>query len=98
MSTLGRFSSHGWVQEINVPTAVVVTTKDRFIAPTRQLKLANSIEGATVHPVHAGHAACVLAYRRFVPALVEACETVASKLPPTKEDVHNRLGRGQEEA
>src|SRR3954454_14752604 len=64
MSTLGRFSSHGWIQEVDVPTAVVVTTKDRFIAPTRQLKLANSIAGATVHPVHAGHAACVLSHRR----------------------------------
>jgi pimeloyl-ACP methyl ester carboxylesterase len=98
MSTLGRFSSHGWIEEVDVPTAVVVTTKDRFIAPTRQLKLANAIEGATVHPVHAGHAACVLAYRRFVPALVEACETVASKLPVGGTDVHTELGSGQEEA
>lgn len=98
MSTLGRFSSHGWVQEIDVPTAVVVTTKDRFIAPTRQLKLANSIDGATVHPVHAGHAACVLAHRRFVPALVEACETVASKLSSSNNDVHDSRASGQEEA
>ncbi len=96
MSTLGRFSSHGWIGEIDVPAAVVVTTKDRFIAATRQLKLASAIPGATVHPVHAGHAACVLAYRRFVPALVEACESVASNLPGG--DVHDRLASGQEEA
>jgi pimeloyl-ACP methyl ester carboxylesterase len=96
MSSLGRFSSHEWIEEVDVPTAVVVTTKDRFIAATRQIKLASAIPGATVHPVHAGHAACVTAYRRFVPALVEACTAVASKLP--RGDVHDTLGSGQEEA
>ncbi|MBV8561355.1 MAG: alpha/beta hydrolase, partial [Acidimicrobiia bacterium] len=80
MSTLGRFSSHEWIGEVNVPTGVVVTTRDHFIAATRQIKLANAIPGATIHPVHAGHAACVLAYRRFVPALVEACESVVARL------------------
>jgi pimeloyl-ACP methyl ester carboxylesterase len=96
MSTLGRFSSHEWIGEIDVPTAVVVTTKDRFIASSRQIKLANAIPGATVHPVHAGHAACVLAYRRFVPALVEACESVVSKLPGRGDDAHDPLGSGRE--
>ena len=92
MSTMGRFSSHDWIGDIDVPTAVVVTTKDRFIAPTRQLKLANAIPGATVHPVHAGHAACVLAYRRFVPALVEACESVVDRIPGRGGSGRERLG------
>src|SRR5205823_9089164 len=94
MSTLGRFSSHAWIGDVDVPTAVVVTTRDRFIAPSRQIKLANAIPGATIHPVHAGHAACVLAYRRFVPALVEACESVTArtrgvtdKLGPDREGI-----------
>lgn len=81
MNAMGRFSSASWIGEVDVPTAVVVTTKDRFIAPPRQLKLANAIPGATIHPCHAGHAACVLGRRRFVPALVEACESVANRLP-----------------
>ncbi|MBV8981512.1 MAG: alpha/beta hydrolase [Acidimicrobiia bacterium] len=80
MGTLGRFSSHEWIGEVDVPTAIVVTTKDHLIAPARQIKLANAIPDATIHPVHAGHAACVLAYRRFVPGLVEACESVAGRL------------------
>jgi pimeloyl-ACP methyl ester carboxylesterase len=96
MSTLGRFSSHEWISDVDVPTAVVVTTKDRFIAASRQIKLANAIPGATMHPVHAGHAACVLSYRRFVPALVEACESVVSKLPGRGGDAHDRLGFGLE--
>ena len=98
MSALGRFSSHHWIGEVDVPTGVVVTTKDRFIAPTRQIKLANAIPGATVHPVHAGHAACVLAYRRFVPGLVEACDSVVSRLDGRQANEHERLGPGREEA
>jgi 3-oxoadipate enol-lactonase len=97
MSTMGRFSSHEWIADIDVPTAVVVTTKDRFIAPTRQIKLANAIPGTTVHPVHAGHAACVLSYRRFVPALVEACESVVERIPGRGGNEHERLGPGREE-
>src|SRR5438270_3972689 len=93
MSTLGRFSSHAWIGDVDVPTALVVTTRDRFIAPTRQIKLANAIQGATMHPVHAGHAACVLAYRRFVPALVEACDSVAGRTRGTAD----KLGPDQEE-
>ena len=83
MNAMGRFSSHTWVHEIDVPSACVVTTQDRFIAPDRQLKLARAIGGATIHPAHAGHAACVLGSRRFVPALVEACDSVAGRLPST---------------
>ena len=98
MSTLGRFSSHEWIEQVDVPTAVVVTTKDRFISPTRQIKLANAIPDATIHPVHAGHAACVLAYRRFVPGLVDACESVAGRVGGRVENNSERLGRGQEEA
>ena len=98
MGALGRFSSHEWIEEVDVPTAVVVTTKDRFISPARQIKLANAIAGATIHPVHAGHAACVLSYRRFVPGLVDACDSVASRLDGRRRDGRERLGPGREEA
>src|SRR5947209_18198464 len=98
MSSLGRFSSHEWIGEVNVPTAVVVTTKDRFISPTRQIKLANAIPDTTIHPVHAGHAACVLSYRRFVPGLVEACDSVVSRLDGRPLSERGRLGPGREEA
>ena len=80
MNVMGRYDSSDWVREIDVPTAVVITTKDRLVSPVRQLKLARAIEGATVHPASAGHAACVIGRRWFVPALVEACESVAARL------------------
>ena len=80
VAMMGRFSSHGWVDTIDVPTAVVVTEKDHLINTARQMKLAQAIPGATVHPVAAGHAACVIGARWFVPALVEAVDSVTDRL------------------
>jgi 3-oxoadipate enol-lactonase len=77
---IGRFTSHRWVGEIDVPSAVVVTTRDRLVSPSRQLKLAQAIPGATIHPADSDHAACVLGARCFVPALVDACGSVANRL------------------
>jgi pimeloyl-ACP methyl ester carboxylesterase len=80
LSAVGRFSSHEWIGAIDVPTAVVVTVKDHAIGPHRQIKLANAIPGATIHPAKAGHTACVFGTRQFVPALVEACLSVRGRL------------------
>ena len=80
LSAIGSFSSHDWVGEIDVPTAVVVMMRDRGVPPTRQIKLAQSITGATIHPVDAGHAACMFGSQRFVPVLLEACASVAGRI------------------
>jgi pimeloyl-ACP methyl ester carboxylesterase len=77
---LGRFSSHEWIGEVDVPTAVVVTARDSLVPPHRQLRLAESIPDASVHIVDGDHASCVMAWRRFVPVLVEACTSVASRV------------------
>ena len=82
-SAIGRFRSREWISEVDVPTAVVVTLNDQLVSPRRQLLLAESIEGATVHPVEGDHSACVMAAGRFVPALVAACHDVSARLPST---------------
>jgi 3-oxoadipate enol-lactonase len=74
---LGRFDSRPWVGSMDVPTAVVVTQRDAVVPPHRQRALAASIPGATVHPADADHASCVTEPERFVPALVDACTSVA---------------------
>ena len=76
---LGSFDSRSWVGGLDIPASVVVTTSDRQVLPARQLGLAEAIAGSTVHEVAAGHDACVSAPRRFVPALMEACHSVASR-------------------
>src|SRR6202022_2488445 len=47
VAAVGRFSSHEWIGGVDVPTAVVVTTRDHFISPVRQRKLAAARPGAT---------------------------------------------------
>jgi 3-oxoadipate enol-lactonase len=77
--SLGRFDSRAWINELDVPAAIVATMRDSLVAPARQLALARSIPGARVYPVQGDHAACVLQPARFVPALVEACQDVAAR-------------------
>ncbi len=79
LAALGRHHTRPWLSRIDVPTAVVVTQRDRVIPPSRQYALARRIPGATVHEVQAGHAACVLQAELFVPAFVEAAVTVAAR-------------------
>ena len=79
LAAMGRFSSHEWVGAVDVPVAVVVTTRDHLVSASRQIKLAQAIPGATLHPVPAGHAACVVGARRFVPVFREAVRSVAGR-------------------
>jgi pimeloyl-ACP methyl ester carboxylesterase len=79
VNTLGRHHSRPWLGRIDVPTAVVVLRNDRVIPPQRQVALARSIPGATIHDIDAGHACCVLEAEVFVPAFVEAVNTVNAR-------------------
>ncbi len=50
-----------------------------MIPPERQIDLARAIPGATIHDYDGGHAACVLETEVFVPAYVEAVNTVNAR-------------------
>jgi pimeloyl-ACP methyl ester carboxylesterase len=78
-AALGSFDSRAWLDQIDVPVAVIVTTEDHVVAPRSQLALAASIPHATVHHVRGDHVACVFAADRFVPALESACREVAGR-------------------
>jgi pimeloyl-ACP methyl ester carboxylesterase len=80
VAALGRHHSRPWLGRIDVPTAVVVTTQDHVIPPSRQRALAARIPGATMHEARCGHAGCVLQADAFVPALVEAVATVRARI------------------
>jgi 3-oxoadipate enol-lactonase len=67
------FTSDSWISQVDVPTAVVITARDRVVPPGRQLKLARAIPGATVHHVDGDHGACINAPQLFARALLEAC-------------------------
>lgn len=76
-SSVAAYRAEEWMGAVNVPTAVVLTTRDRAVPPVLQLQMAESIRHSTIHPVDSGHAACVRA--RFVEPLLDACCTVASR-------------------
>jgi pimeloyl-ACP methyl ester carboxylesterase len=80
VASLGRHHSTPWLPSIDVPTAVVVTTRDRVLPPERQRAIAALIPGATVHEAACGHAGCVLEHRAFVPALLEAAHATTARM------------------
>jgi len=84
IQAVSEFSSHSWISQVDVPTAVVVTARDRIVPVSRQLKLARAIPGASVHEVDADHAVCVTAPQVFVPVLLHACWSVTSAALPSK--------------
>lgn len=72
-----QFSSAAWISDVNVPTAVVVTTEDTVVPPSRQRKLAEAIPNAVTVEVAGDHVVCGARPDRFVPGLVSACRAVA---------------------
>ncbi len=79
VASLGRHHSTPWLAQIDIPTAVVVTTKDKVLSPERQRVIAATIPGATVHEAECGHAGCVLDAKTFVPTFLEAVDTTMGR-------------------
>jgi pimeloyl-ACP methyl ester carboxylesterase len=73
MRAVCGFTSDSWISQVDVPTAVVITARDRVVPPGRQLELARAIPGASVHHLDADHGACINAPQLFARALLEAC-------------------------
>jgi len=80
VASLGRHHSTPWLSSIDVPTAIVVTTRDHVLPTARQLELAAKIPDATVHEADCGHAGCVLEHRAFVPAFLEAALSTTARM------------------
>ncbi|MDP9092309.1 MAG: alpha/beta hydrolase [Actinomycetota bacterium] len=78
-AVISQFDSSSWIAGMAVPTAVVVTAKDRLIPPHRQRLLARQIPEATIYELDAGHASCVLRADRFTPAVQAACASVSAR-------------------
>jgi pimeloyl-ACP methyl ester carboxylesterase len=72
-----EFTSHSWISQVDVPTAVVVTTRDHVVPASRQRKLAGAIPGASIHEIEADHAVCITAPEVFAQVLLQACWSVA---------------------
>jgi len=78
---LARYDARRWIKRVDVPTSVVVTGRDAAIAPERQKRMAETIPGATLHPLDDGHLACM--NPAFGTTVLAACH-----------DVHGRVAAG----
>jgi pimeloyl-ACP methyl ester carboxylesterase len=76
---IGTYDASRWIGQVDVPTAVLVTTEDRAVVPTEQARLAVRIPTATLHKVDDGHVVC--ARPRFGPVVLDAVHDVAARIP-----------------
>ncbi|CAN5788064.1 hypothetical protein BH24ACT3_BH24ACT3_18400 [soil metagenome] len=81
---VGTFNSRRWIGDVDVPTTVILTTRDRAIPPHAQLRLALAIPGAAIHRIDDGHTAC--AHPEFGAPIVAACQSVADAIAAGVED------------
>ncbi len=72
---VGTYDASRWIDEIDVPTSVLVTTRDRAVPPIDQMRLLLGIEGSTLHRLDDGHTVC--ARRRFAGPLLSACQAAS---------------------
>ena len=77
---VASFNARNWIDTVNVPTAVVLTTRDETVPPHLQRQLAESISGASVFEVSGRHDICATRPERFADVLMVACQDVASRL------------------
>ena len=78
-AALNAYDSSGWLPELEVPAAVVITSRDQTVAPWRQETLAALIPGARRYVVDAGHDVVVAAPDLLLPVLVNACQELAQR-------------------
>ncbi len=79
-AALNAYDSSGWLPELDVPAAVVITSRDQTVAPWRQDTLAALIPKARRYVVDAGHDVVVAAPDLLLPVLVNACQELAQPL------------------
>jgi pimeloyl-ACP methyl ester carboxylesterase len=78
MQAVCDFNSAGWIGGVDVPTAVLVTSHDRVVPASRQLRLALALPAATVVEVDGDHDVFLDAPGAFAHALVRACVAAAA--------------------
>ncbi|MGI8575227.1 MAG: alpha/beta fold hydrolase [Egibacteraceae bacterium] len=73
---LSRYDARGWLPTVDVPTAVLITTRDQLVPVERQRAMAASIRDAGVTELDLDHDGAVAGADVFVPALLKAIAEV----------------------
>ena len=78
-AALGLYDSRKWLPQVDVPTAMIITTADHVVATERQRELAELVPNIFVQTIDADHDAVYARAEEFVPMLVNACLNVAQR-------------------
>jgi 3-oxoadipate enol-lactonase len=76
MRSVGRFRSNAWIGEVDVPTSVVITSKDRTVPPRNQRRLAAALPAAHRFDFEGPHDSIVTRPDTYVPLLLDAVAAV----------------------
>ena len=74
---LGRFDSRPWLRSVDVPAAMVLTTRDTAVSPVKQRELAAAV-GAQIFEVPIDHLEPTSRAGEYNPALLSALEAVTA--------------------
>lgn len=77
-AAIATFDARRWLTDVDVPTTVLVTAKDRAVSPLEQLRTALLIPGAQIVRYDEGHVAPIKP--SFGTAIDNACLTVADRM------------------
>jgi 3-oxoadipate enol-lactonase len=76
---IGKFNSREWIEEIDVPTSVVITMRDKVVPTRRQVRLFEGIHRAEAYRVDGDHDAVIANADRFVPTLLRSIGSVVER-------------------
>ena len=79
---ISQYDASSWTRAISVPTAVLITERDRLVAASTQRALASRIQNGRVFSFEEGHLACTSP--DFAEPLVAACLDVATRAEATR--------------
>ena len=77
---LGEYDARPFAKKVDVPTAVVVTTKDRLVRPRKQRQLASAIPGARTFELAGDHDASLVSPSDFAAVTVAALTDVMGRI------------------
>lgn len=89
LAEIVRFDSRSWLTEIDVPTSVLIPSRDKVISPRHQHWMAGQIPDAVTVTVDGGHACCTLQHEVFLPGLHSAVESVLTRAAEHRRKHHS---------
>jgi len=75
---LGNYDARPFARTVDVPTAVVVTTRDRLVRPFKQRQLVAAIPGARHFELDGDHDACLVRPKEFEAVTLAALRSVGA--------------------